>query len=159
MSRSSRKTDDLQLPLWNEEQPLGVINVASIPQRSVFRYPGVKTWLVPYIRKWLVSRNEQPAEFIEPFAGGGIVGLSVAFENLAKRVTLVELDQEVAAVWHTLLSPDAIWLAERIVAFDLSSANVEEELARPVTSTRARAFRVILQNPFHLAAFLASLPI
>lgn len=32
-----------------------VVNVASVPQRSPFRYPGGKTWLIPVVRKWLKS--------------------------------------------------------------------------------------------------------
>src|ERR1700677_2717012 len=47
------------------------VNVASVPQRSPFRYPGGKTWLVPYIRDWLRSKKTRPARLIEPFAGGG----------------------------------------------------------------------------------------
>ena len=31
------------------------VNVASVPQRSPFRYPGGKTWLIPHIRRWLTS--------------------------------------------------------------------------------------------------------
>jgi len=31
---------------------------------------------------------------VEPFAAGGIVGLTAAFEGLAKHVTMVELDRE-----------------------------------------------------------------
>lgn len=31
------------------------VNVASVPQRSPFRYPGGKTWLVPYVRDWLAQ--------------------------------------------------------------------------------------------------------
>ncbi len=58
-----------------------VVNVASVPHRSLFRYPGGKTWLVPHIRRWLVSLPQKPAEFVEPFAGGGIVGLSVVFDS------------------------------------------------------------------------------
>src|SRR5260370_34987117 len=30
-----------------------IVNVASVPQRSPFRYPGGKTWLVPHVRRWL----------------------------------------------------------------------------------------------------------
>src|SRR3989442_10366771 len=83
------------------------VNVASVPQRSPFRYPGGKTWLVPYIRSWL-SRHARrqlnimpvrPAQFIEPFAGGGIASLTVAAEDLADLVTMVEIDENVAAVW------------------------------------------------------------
>src|SRR5215207_7583150 len=86
-----------------------VINVASVPQRSPFRYPGGKTWLVPIIRRWLLSRPKRPEAFIEPFAGGGIVSLTVVFENLASKALLVELDDEVAAVWRTIFGGDAQW--------------------------------------------------
>src|SRR5438876_4319363 len=52
------------------------VNVASVPQRSPFRYPGGKTWLVPYIRSWLASKKSAVCILVEPFAGGGIVGLT-----------------------------------------------------------------------------------
>jgi hypothetical protein len=69
-----------------------VVNVASVPHRSPFRYPGGKTWLVPRVRQWLRSLPSRPASFVEPFAGGGIVGLSAVFEDLAGSSVLVELD-------------------------------------------------------------------
>src|SRR6266498_1526470 len=53
------------------------VNVASVPQRSPFRYPGGKTWFVPYLRDWLHSLRKRPAVFVEPFAGGGIASLTV----------------------------------------------------------------------------------
>jgi DNA adenine methylase len=31
--------------------PNKIVNVASVPQRSPFRYPGGKTWLVPIVRQ------------------------------------------------------------------------------------------------------------
>ncbi len=65
-----------------------VVNVASVPQRSPLRYPGGKTWLVPYIRQWLYSRQPRPQKLIEPFAGGASVGLTAAFEDLADQVVL-----------------------------------------------------------------------
>src|SRR5512136_216572 len=101
-----------------------IVNVASVPQRSPFRYPGGKTWLVPYVRQWLANLPVQPAEFIEPFAGGAIVGLTVAAEQFADHITLVELDDQIAAVWHTILEGDAEWLANRIASFDLTPESV-----------------------------------
>ena len=50
-----------------------VVNVSSIPQRSPFRYPGGKTWLVPLVRQWLRSLPRRPALLVEPFAGGAIL--------------------------------------------------------------------------------------
>jgi DNA adenine methylase len=63
-----------------------VVNVASVPHRSPFRYPGGKTWLVPKIRQWLRSLDPQPYEFAEPFAGGAIAGLSAIFEDLVQKL-------------------------------------------------------------------------
>lgn len=70
----SRRLRDFQLPLFGGTLPTEIVNVASVPQRSPFRYPGGKTWLVPLIRQWLISLPKRPAELIEPFAGGAIVG-------------------------------------------------------------------------------------
>ena len=72
-----------------------VITVASVPHRSPFRYPGGKTWLVPYVRQWMKNLRHRPLEFAEPFAGGGIVGLSVLFDGLAEKLTIVEIDRDI----------------------------------------------------------------
>ena len=131
------------------EPPLNrVVNVASVRQLSPFRYPGGKTWLIPRIRRWL---RFQPVEFVEPFAGGGIVSLTVAAENLARHVTMVELDEQVAAVWQTIFTDNqGDWLADRIVSFSLTSDSLREELARQAKTTREKAFQTILKNrTFH----------
>ena len=78
--------------------PSQIINVASVPNRSPFRYAGGKTWFIPHTRKWLSSLKIKPVEFVEPFLGGGITSLTVAFERLSQHITMVELDSEVAAV-------------------------------------------------------------
>ena len=89
-------------------------------------------------------------ELIEPFAGGGIIGLTVAAEHLAKHVTMVELDDEIAAVWHAILGKDAKWLADKILGFNLSLETLREELQKEPKSTRQKAFQTILKNrTFH----------
>jgi DNA adenine methylase len=137
-----------QLPLWKDhvEQAIPVVNVAQIPQRSPFRYPGGKTWLVPHVRRWLHRRPKKPSLFVEPFVGGGIVSLTVAFEGLADHVVMVELDKSVAAVWETMLSDDNDWLAEQISHFEISLETVRAETAKTPTSRRELAFQTILRN-------------
>jgi len=132
-----------------------VINVASVPQRSPFRYPGGKTWLVPYIRQWLSGYYKKPAEFIEPFAGGAIIGLTVAFDGLADHVTLVELDDSVAAVWKTILEGDYQALANRILEFDLTPENIDAVFAAKGSSTDEKAFQTILKNRINRGGILA----
>lgn len=132
-----------------------IVNVASVPQRSLFRYPGGKTWLVPHIRQWLTSLATCPNELIEPFAGGAIVGLTVAFEKLAEHVTLVELDEQVAAVWQTVFSDNAVHLAERIISFCMTAENVEQALSKPALNLCDRAFQTILKNRVNRGGILA----
>lgn len=137
-----------------------IINVASVPQRSPFRYPGGKTWLVPRIRQWLLSLKEKPTAFIEPFAGGGIVSLTVAAERLANHVTMVERDEQVAAVWRTIIEEDGgVWLANKIINFNLASLSTEslrEIVERKTHSIRERAFQTILKNRTYRGGILAA---
>lgn len=134
-----------------------VVNVASVPQRSPFRYPGGKTWLVPRIRHWLASMPLRPDEFIEPFAGGGIVSLTVAAEKLAAHVTMVEIDEQVAAVWRTIIEMgEGAWLADKIVRFDLTDESLANALGRKVTCVRERAFQTILKNRTYRGGILAA---
>ena len=126
-------------------QPEKVVNVASVPQRSPFRYPGGKTWLIPTVRKWL-KQDISVNELIEPFTGGGIVGLTAAFENLAQNILMVELDEEIAAVWKVILGKDNKWLSEKIFAFDLTIENIKAELQKPNKELIDIAFCTILKN-------------
>ena len=140
----------------NQMNSKRIVNVASVPQRSPFRYPGGKTWLVPFIRTWLRSLSQKPAVFVEPFAGGGIVSLTVAFENLAERLVMVELDQDISAVWHTILGSDAKWLGQRIMDFDLTVESAKAALADDSDVIRDRAFRTILKNRVYHGGIMAA---
>lgn len=122
------------------------VNVASVPQRSPFRYPGGKTWFVPTFRRWMASLRTKPRLLIEPFAGGGIISLTALFENWVDRVVMVELDDDVAAVWETIVHGEAEWLAERILTFTMTRENVEQELLKTPISRREQAFQTILKN-------------
>ena len=76
----------MQRLLFSDElEPLKVVNVASVPQRSPFRYPGGKTWFIPRLREWLLSKSSKPEVLVEPFVGGGIVSLTAVSEDLVKK--------------------------------------------------------------------------
>jgi DNA adenine methylase len=157
MVRHSRKIPPNQPVLLEAESRPEIknINIASIPHRSVFRYPGGKTWFVPYLRQWLKAMPTPPNRLIEPFAGGGIIGLTAVFEHLVEAVTLVELDPQIASVWHTILSNDATWLVERIQSFELTAKNVAIVLEQTPSSTRDLAFQTILKNRVNHGGILA----
>ncbi len=149
------KARDYQLSLFGGVDTRQIVNVASVSQRSPFRYPGGKTWLVPFVIQWLISHTKRPAEFFEPFAGGAIIGLTVAFEHLAEHVTLVELDEQVAAVWKTILEGDYEQLANRIAEFDLTIENAEAVLSQTDVSLEEKAFQTILRNRINRGGILA----
>lgn len=126
------------------------VNVASVPQRSPFRYPGGKTWFVPVFRDWIWNHHPVPAMLIEPFAGGGIISLTALFESLVSNVVMVEIDENVAAVWQAVVDGDSEWLANRILKFDLTKEAVVQEITKMVVSTREKAFQTVLKNrTFH----------
>jgi len=132
-----------------------IINVASVPQRSPFRYPGGKTWLIPTVRQWLKQENKIVKELIEPFAGGGIVSLTAVFEKMAEQITMVEMDEEIAAVWEVILNEKNNWLAEKIYSYDLTHANVKAELENPNKELQDIAFCTILKNRVFHGGILA----
>lgn len=132
-----------------------IINVASVPQRSPFRYPGGKTWLIPTVRQWLRQDSRTIEKLVEPFAGGGIVSLTAAFENMAEQIIMVEMDEEVAAVWKVILQEKNRWLADKIYSYDLTYTNVKIELENPNKELHDIAFCTILKNRVFHGGILA----
>lgn len=135
------------------KKPMRVVNVASVPQRSPFRYAGGKTWLIPTIRKWL---RDNQSTLIEPFLGGGSVSLSSVMENLAPKAIMTELDEEVAAVWETILSDECEWLVDRIRTFQMTRENVIELLEKEKKEHKETAFCTIVKNRVFHGGILAA---
>jgi len=146
-----------QTTLFDDEpiEQHSIVNVASVPQRSPFRYPGGKTWLVPHIRRWLKMRGQPSSSFLEPFAGGAIVGLTTAFEQLAEHIIMVERDEEVAAVWSTIMGDGGEWLAHEILNFTLTPEAVQRILNQSELTPREMAFRTIVKNRVNHGGILA----
>ena len=132
-----------------------IVNVASVPQRSPFRYPGGKTWLIPIARKWFSSASDN-AELIEPFAGGGIISLTAAAENYFNHIIMTELDEDVAAVWETIFSEkDYNWLSNKILNFIVTPENINEVELHANEGTKERAFSTIVRNRTNHGGILA----
>ena len=132
-----------------------IVNVASVPQRSPFRYPGGKTWLILIARKWFSSASDN-AELIEPFAGGGIISLTAAAENYFNHIIMTELDEDVAAVWETIFSEkDYDWLSNKILNFIVTPENINEVELHANEGTKERAFSTIVRNRTNHGGILA----
>lgn len=119
-------------------------NVASQPKYSPLRYPGGKTWLIPQIRVWL---SQQPTQLlVEPFAGGATASLVAILEGYANHSVIVERDPSVAALWKTILSKDAEWLANKLLSFRCNLENVRRVLKGYPQTSRSLAFQTIVKN-------------
>jgi len=137
-SLSSVKTRDI----FVETRP---VNVSKVRQLSPFRYPGGKTWLVPELCRRVAALESKPTLFIEPFAGGGIISLSIASQNLATKIVMCELDPDVASVWRTIFEKHD-YLCNRILSFDVNLQNVNEILGSSPENCYERAFKTIVKN-------------
>lgn len=137
------------------DNALQAVNPATVPQRSPLRYPGGKTWLVPFVHKWLEHRRGTANELVEPFAGGAIVGLTAAYEELVPAVTLVEMDPDVAALWRTVFYGDGVGLAERYASFTPTPETVKAVLDAENRSLADRAFVTLMRNRVSRGGILA----
>ena len=127
----------------NDTESKAIINISTVPMRSLFRYPGGKTWLVPTIREWLGKASV--SHLVEPFAGGGIVSLSALAEGRVSKATLIERDPDVAAAWLTILDEPG-WLIERIRDFRMTPENINAVLSRKPLTQAERGFQTLLRN-------------
>lgn len=84
-------------------------------------YPGSKRWFLPRAAKFFHAH--QCHTLIEPFAGSGIVGLSLLHAGTIKRLVLVEKNRKVASILQAMLDDPA--LADRYAAFECTRTNVE----------------------------------
>ena len=133
--------------------PLRAANVASVAQRSPFRYPGGKTWLIPHAREWL-RRPSTPPVLFEPFAGGAIISLTAVMEGLVDRCVLVDRDRDVAAFWHAALT-DTDNLCALLSEFQPTRASVDKLVKQTPTTLTEHAFRTLVLNRTRHGGILA----
>lgn len=134
---------------------LTVPNISSVPQYSPLRYPGGKSRLYPFVKKWIACQISRPRRLIEPFAGAAHVGLAAAIENMVDQVILVDIDDSVSAVWRTILSDDCHWLIDSISKFKITRERLRIILDNSIQSDKDRAFQAIVRNRVNRGGIIA----
>jgi DNA adenine methylase len=71
---------------------------------SPLRYPGGKWRFSRYFTKFLASNFEVPPLYIEPYAGGASLALSLLFEHHVSEIWLNDLDPAIHACWHSIVN-------------------------------------------------------
>lgn len=132
------------------------VNVSQVPQRSPFRYPGGKTWLIPVLRRWLKSQKNRIEIFVEPFAGGASASLMSVAEGYCDKAYFSEIDASVARVWNCALSIETE-IADEVESFKVTKKNVDElfrHASNGATSAQ-QALAVLVRNRVHRGGVLA----
>ena len=126
-------------------------NVSSINQRSLLRYPGGKTWLVPHIKEWL---KDHVNILIEPFVGGGIVSLTAVMDNLAQQALMIDLDRDISSFWRAILEHPQEMI-ERIQTFNPTRTNVKRIACEVPETVQDQGFRALVLNRTRRGGILA----
>lgn len=138
------------------EAPLRLPNPAQVPKWSPFRYPGGKTAFAPLFREWLLAQEpERRRLVVEPFAGGGAVGLEALLSGAAEEVLLVEIDPEVSLVWEVLAGGGAEALAEAVLQFPATLEAAEALLQAEPKDPIEGALRTLVRNRVARGGLLA----
>lgn len=67
------------------------------------RYPGGKSRLANFMKLLFRLNRLEDGEYVEPYAGGASVALSLLYEEYASHIHINDLDPAVHAFWHSVL--------------------------------------------------------
>lgn len=71
---------------------------------SPLRYPGGKWRVARFFERLLDKNYSSPPTYLEPFAGGASLALTLLFRGFVSRIFLNDLDPAVYAFWRTVVS-------------------------------------------------------
>lgn len=71
---------------------------------SPLRYPGGKAKLADYFKQVFKDNLLYDGVYIEPYAGGASVALSLLFNEYASKVIINDIDRSIFAFWHSVLN-------------------------------------------------------
>jgi len=71
---------------------------------SPLRYPGGKTAITSMVTNIIRANNLKTAHYVEPYAGGAGLALSLLFKNVVPHIHLNDLDISVWSFWHSIIN-------------------------------------------------------
>lgn len=74
------------------------------PFVSPLRYPGGKLKVVDYIKRLFEVNDLVGGTYIEPYAGGASVALSLLFDKYAGKIKINDKDRAIYAFWYAVLN-------------------------------------------------------
>jgi DNA adenine methylase len=70
---------------------------------SPLRYPGGKSRLSNYFKKIIEQNSIYECVYIEPYAGGASVALSLLFDGYVNKIIINDIDRSIYAFWHSVI--------------------------------------------------------
>ena len=74
------------------------------PFVSPLRYPGGKLKVVDYVKQLMEVNDLMGGTYIEPYAGGASVALSLMFSKYAGKIKINDKDRAIYAFWYAVLN-------------------------------------------------------
>ena len=71
---------------------------------SPLRYPGGKLKVVDYVKRLFEDNDLMDGTYIEPYAGGASVALTLLFSEYASNIKINDIDRSIYAFWHSVLN-------------------------------------------------------
>ena len=70
---------------------------------SPLRYPGGKSKITPFVKLVIEKLNMPKVVYVEPFAGGAGVALSLLFNNVVDEIVINDYDKAIYSMWKAIL--------------------------------------------------------
>jgi DNA adenine methylase len=71
---------------------------------SPLRYPGGKGKIANFIKLIYKQNNLYDGYYVEPYAGGASIALSLLFGNYASKIIINDFDRSIYAFWHSVIN-------------------------------------------------------
>jgi len=71
---------------------------------SPLRYPGGKGKVADYFKQVFKENLLYDGVYVEPYAGGASVGLSLLFNEYASKIIINDIDRSIFSFWHSVLN-------------------------------------------------------
>ncbi|GIW36210.1 MAG: DNA methyltransferase [Meiothermus sp.] len=71
---------------------------------SPLRYPGGKRKLASFVKLIFYTNNLLDGEYVEPYAGGASIALSLLYDEYVRRIHINDIDKSVYAFWYSVLN-------------------------------------------------------
>ena len=70
---------------------------------SPLRYPGGKAKIADFIKQVVKDNDLLDGVYVEPYAGGAAVALSLLMDEYVSRIIINDKDRSIYAFWHSVL--------------------------------------------------------